>query len=71
MVLGLCAVRSERRAPEPLPPTFTDIDLSNAVLDSGTSPEVSVRAELLDSLGTEVSSLPFFVCLSMCFSSSA
>ncbi|CAB1319833.1 unnamed protein product [Coregonus sp. 'balchen'] len=45
MVLGLCAVRSERRAPEQLPPTFTDIDLSNAVLDSGTSPEVQVSPQ--------------------------
>ncbi|XP_029493774.2 prosaposin-like isoform X1 [Oncorhynchus nerka] len=43
MVLGLCAVRSERKAPEPLPPTSNDIDLSNAVLDSGTSPELSVQ----------------------------
>uniref|UniRef100_A0A4W5S1I4 Surfactant protein Bb n=1 Tax=Hucho hucho TaxID=62062 RepID=A0A4W5S1I4_9TELE len=45
MVLGLCAVRSEKRAPEPLPPTFTDIDLSNAVLDSGTSSEVQISPQ--------------------------
>ncbi|KAK6306354.1 hypothetical protein J4Q44_G00232790 [Coregonus suidteri] len=45
MVLGLCAVCSERGAPKQLSPTITDMKLSNAVLDSGTSPEVQVRPQ--------------------------
>ncbi|KAJ8005641.1 hypothetical protein DPEC_G00120040 [Dallia pectoralis] len=43
MVLGLCAFRSERKVPEQLPPTFTDLDLSNAVLDSGTDSRVDAH----------------------------
>ncbi|XP_023834288.1 prosaposin-like isoform X3 [Salvelinus sp. IW2-2015] len=45
MVLGLCAVHSKRGAPKQLSPTITDMDLSNAVLDSGTNPEVQVSPQ--------------------------
>ncbi|XP_010895677.2 surfactant protein Bb [Esox lucius] len=40
MVLGLCAVHPERSVPEQLPPTFTDMDLSKNILNSGTSSKV-------------------------------
>ncbi|XP_029617783.1 prosaposin-like [Salmo trutta] len=45
MVLGLCAVHSKRGAPTQFSPTNTDMDLSNAVLDSGTNPEVQVSPQ--------------------------
>lgn len=64
-----CVLSTQRGEHLQFSPTNTDMDLSNAVLDSGTNPEVSESWTFVQSRSRS----PFhalFVCLSMCLSCS-